>query len=103
MAQKLTDLGIKDPEVCPAPATGNKIYYDTEVKGFGLRVTAAGAKSFILNYYTNSGRERRYTIGHLTGRRPPRAKRNRLKQQIRVNGVRPCSRHRSRAWRENDG
>jgi hypothetical protein len=31
--------------------------------GFGCRITAAGALSFILNYLTRAGRERRYTIG----------------------------------------
>ena len=29
----------------PKPATGNKVYYDSEVQGFGLRVTAAGART----------------------------------------------------------
>jgi len=45
-----------------APATGNRITYDAELKGFGVRMTAAGAKAFILNYRT-AGRERRITIG----------------------------------------
>jgi integrase len=49
-----------------APASGNRITYDRggkePVKGFGIRVTAAGAKSFVLNY-TIAGRERRLTIG----------------------------------------
>jgi integrase len=46
----------------PPPAKGNRIVYDSEVAGFGVRVTAAGARSFVINYYT-IGRERRYTIG----------------------------------------
>src|ERR1700731_2501740 len=50
----------------PAPASGNRITYDRggkePVKGFGIRVTAAGAKAFVLNY-TIAGRERRLTIG----------------------------------------
>jgi integrase len=47
-----------------APAKGNKVHYDTDVAGFGARVTAAGARSFILNYVVRgSGRERRFTIG----------------------------------------
>jgi hypothetical protein len=29
----------------PVPARGNRITYDTEVKGFGVRVTAAGARA----------------------------------------------------------
>ncbi len=57
---KLTDTIVKDLK---KPETGNRITYDTEVKGFGCRLTAAGARSFILNYRTRSGRERRYTIG----------------------------------------
>lgn len=47
-----------------APAKGNKISYDDEVKGFGVRVTKGGARSFVLNYRAKpSGRERRLTIG----------------------------------------
>ena len=60
MAQKLTDTIVK---MFAPPAKGNRIEYDTDVKGFGCRVTAAGARSFILNYRTRAGRERRYTIG----------------------------------------
>jgi integrase len=47
----------------PIPAAGNAITYDDNVAGFGCRVTATGAKSFILNYRTKAGRERRLTIG----------------------------------------
>jgi integrase len=47
----------------PVPARGNRITYDTEVKGFGVRVTAAGARAFILNYRNKHGIERRLTIG----------------------------------------
>ncbi|TAU80589.1 DUF4102 domain-containing protein (plasmid) [Rhizobium leguminosarum] len=60
MALKLTDTLV---DGLALPDRGNKITYDTEVKGFGCRVTMAGARSFILNYRTRSGRERRYTIG----------------------------------------
>jgi integrase len=47
----------------PTPASGNKVYYDSEVAGFGLRVTANDARSFVMNYRTVAGRERRATIG----------------------------------------
>jgi integrase len=60
MGEKITDklvVGLKPPE------RGWAITWDTEVPGFGVRITAAGAKSFVLNYRTRSGRERRYTIG----------------------------------------
>lgn len=62
MAHKLTDAIVK---ALAAPKTGNRISYGEVVPGFGARVTAAGAKSFILNYHTRSGRERRLTIGKL--------------------------------------
>ena len=48
----------------PRPKVGNKLYFDggKEARGFAVRVTAAGAISFVLNYRIH-GRERRYTIG----------------------------------------
>lgn len=60
MSQHLTDASVKR---LPFPATGNKITYDDKVKGFGVRITAAGSRAFILNYRTRAGIERRYTIG----------------------------------------
>ena len=45
------------------PSSGNRVFFDSQVSGFGLRVTANGARSFILNYRTVGGRERRKTIG----------------------------------------
>jgi hypothetical protein len=45
------------------PAVGKVITYDTEVKGFGCRVYPSGARTFVLNYRTRGGRERRITIG----------------------------------------
>lgn len=60
MHRKLTDSVVKE---LPIPDQGNRIHYDLLVKGFGCRVTVAGARSFILNYRTRGGRERRYTIG----------------------------------------
>ena len=61
--RRLTDSYVKK---APAPPANNWVIYDTEVAGFGLRVTAAGARSFILNYRTRGGKERRYTIGDAT-------------------------------------
>ena len=48
----------------PIPAKGNKVYYDKDIPGFGVRVTSGGARAFVLNYKVrDSRRERRYTIG----------------------------------------
>jgi len=44
------------------PARGNRIIYDNQIRGFGVRITAAGAVAFLVNYRVH-GRERRYTIG----------------------------------------
>ena len=61
MAQRLSDQVVRK---LPPPAHGNTITYDTDLKGFGMRVTAAGARSFVVNYRRKSdGLERRYTIG----------------------------------------
>ena len=61
---KIFDLVIRSPE------RGNRIYYDSAndrgkdwVPGFGLRVTARSARSFIFNYRTQSDIDRRLTIG----------------------------------------
>lgn len=59
MAQRLTDKLVKS--LAP-PNRSNRITYDSEVKGLGLRVTASGAKAFVVNYRIK-GRERRLTIG----------------------------------------
>jgi integrase len=49
-------------EKLPVPETGNQINWDSEIPGFGVRVTAAGAVSFVLDYRIY-GRHRRVTIG----------------------------------------
>ncbi len=59
MAIRITDRLARSLEL---PERSNRITYDTEVKGFGIRVTAAGARAFILNYRVGK-RERRITIG----------------------------------------
>jgi integrase len=62
MAEKLDNRNAKK---IPTPKDGNAIYWDTEVRGFGLRITPNGVRAFILNYRTRSGRMRRYTIGQM--------------------------------------
>ena len=58
-SEHLTDRTIRG---LPCPDEGAVITYDADVAGFGIRVTANGVRSFVLNYVAN-GRERRLTIG----------------------------------------
>ena len=87
---KLTDKLIKG---LPAPERGNRIVYDDGVKGFGVRVTAAGAKSFVLTYWS-AGRQRRYTIGRYPDwpLATARAEAKKLKLELRANGSDPLAR-----------
>jgi integrase len=79
---KLTDNLLRQ---LPTPERGNRITYDDAVKGFGVRVTAAGGRAFILNYRRKlDGRERRYTIGSFPdwGTTAAREEAKRLKRAI---------------------
>jgi len=58
---RLTDNDIKR---LPAPERDNASHFDDAVKGFGIRITPADARTFILAYRRKSdGKQRRYTIG----------------------------------------
>jgi integrase len=62
---KLTDGNRGTIAKADLPAKGQRLIFDDHrdaPRGFGLRITAAGGKAFILKY-TIDGRERRKTIG----------------------------------------
>lgn len=84
----LTDRAVKS---LGAPSAGNRIYYDERVSGFGLRVTAAGARSFVFNYRV-AGRERRITIGQhpAWGAVAARKQAEQLRRQVDI-GVDPLA------------
>ena len=44
------------------PKRGNLVTWDTEIPGFGVRITSTGVIAFVLDYRLN-GRKRRFTIG----------------------------------------
>ncbi|MCZ6643234.1 MAG: Arm DNA-binding domain-containing protein [Gammaproteobacteria bacterium] len=56
---KLTKTSVAQLE---APETGQRFVRDTDLKGFGVRITSSGRKSFILEKRINR-RVRRITIG----------------------------------------
>jgi len=58
--QRLTDAIVRR---LPTPEQGKTITVDADVPGFGARVTANGARSYVLRYTTRAGRERTFTIG----------------------------------------
>jgi integrase len=59
--QRLTDTIVRNLAL---PDRGNVIRWDCDVKGFGCRVTAAGARSFVVDYRRKAdGLQRRATIG----------------------------------------
>jgi integrase len=54
----------RDISQLPVPERGAKIWYAGDLAGFGVRVTAAGVRTFVLNYRVRgTGQERRYSIG----------------------------------------
>ena len=80
MALALSDKIVRE---LPLPATGNRIVYDVDPKGFGIRLTAGGSRSFVLNYRIGR-RERRQTIGAFPtwSVRDARAEAKALKREI---------------------
>ena len=95
MADRLTDKLVRD---FPPPASGNKIHYDGDVRGFGVRITSAGARSWVFNYRAG-GVERRLTIGDTKAWtvRAARGKANELRRLV-DDGLDPMAvRHAQRA------
>lgn len=71
MGVKLTKTAIAALE---PPAKGYVIHWDSELAGLGLRITATGARSFVLQDRID-GKERRLTIGRFPGVTPEVARR----------------------------
>lgn len=82
MAERLTDQLVRR---LPAPTKGSAVTWDEAVKGFGVCVTAAGSKSFVVNYRRKTdGRERRIVVGAYPdwGVAAAREEAKRLKRQV---------------------
>lgn len=59
----MAKLTKKAVEALEAPATGQAFLWDGELRGFGVRVTKAGVKTFIIQYRNAEGKSRRINIG----------------------------------------
>lgn len=59
---KLTKTVVENAQ----PGTAQKFIWDTDLKGFGVKIFPTGAKSFIFQYRTPEGASKRFTIGRLS-------------------------------------
>jgi integrase len=77
----LTEKRVRDAR----PGTENRIEWDGEVKGLGLRITKAGAKSYVLSYRAD-GRKRLMTMGRTSELRLAKARELAGEALVRVRG-----------------
>ena len=93
-AAPFTDRAVRD---LPVPERGNRIYYDPGMRGLGVRVTSAGARSWVLNYRAG-GIERRLTIGDASAWtvRAARARAAELRREIDAGADPMAERHKAR-------
>lgn len=69
------------------PERGQEFVWDKQHRGLGLRITSAGAKSFVFRYVLN-GRERKITLGNFPAWSIGRARRRASELRVQVdNGV----------------
>lgn len=61
MAQRINEKSIKS--MLPKEGCADGVIFDDEVRGFGVRVTAKGTRSFIMDYRVPGRGQRRLTIG----------------------------------------
>ena len=61
MATKLSDALVR--KLAPPDGDRALFVWDTEVRQFGVRVTPAGARAFIIAYRIANGTQRQKTIG----------------------------------------
>lgn len=59
----LAKLNKRAVDSLTAPKTGQSFLWDTEIKGFGVRVGPSGTKTFVIQYMNDESRLRRMKIG----------------------------------------
>lgn len=65
----------------PEAARGDQTHWDDSLKGFGVRVRASGAMSWVIMYRNRDNRLRKYTIGRVGALTPDEA-RNEARQKL---------------------
>jgi integrase len=63
-------------DALPSPSTADQIWWDEDLKGFGLKLTPAGRKVFLVQYRPSGklGNPRKYTIGEYGSVTPHQAR-----------------------------
>lgn len=93
MPRNLTPQFIKSME---PPPSGNRIEWDAQERGLGIRITAGGHRAFVLRYVLE-GRERRMTLGDFPTLTLTMARDIARKRKIEVaNGADPLERKQGR-------
>lgn len=85
-------------DAAPVPAKADAYYWDTEDRGFGLRVTPKGVRSYVFQYRLKGRPARRLTIGKHGGLTPDAARAIAARHAVSVaNGIDPTEAERKRA------
>ena len=69
-------LSKRAVEALPSPRAADTIWWDQDLKGFGLKLTPAGRKVFLVQYRPagDRGNPKKYTIGELGSVTPHQAR-----------------------------
>lgn len=85
-------------DAAAVPATGDAYFWDTDDKGFGLRVTPKGVRSYVFQYRLRGRPARRLTIGRHGGLTPDAARTIAKRHATSVaEGIDPLEAERQRA------
>lgn len=57
-----------------APGTSDTFLWDTEVRGFGVRIQPSGSKTFMVRYRTQDGTQRKQKLGRTSDITPDKAR-----------------------------
>lgn len=71
---KLSAVKITKTFLDAMPSRVEKVYFDSELKGYGVRTKAQGKATYILQYRNRDGVSRRYTIGQVGAITPVEAR-----------------------------
>jgi hypothetical protein len=70
--------------LAPEPSGRDITYFDSELRGFGVRVKASGAKSYLLKYRNKFGQQRKLTIARVGELTPDEARAEAVKLRGQV-------------------